>query len=121
MEKELSHDLPPALILGTGLTVLGVLRCLGRVGIPAVCLSADADFESRSRWYVSAGTDVENWVSAPDLALVLETLPYERAVLIPCSDHWTSEFTRLPDSLRDRYRTALPSFETIERLIDNHR
>ncbi len=121
MGKEYTQDLPPALILGTGLTVLGVLRCLGREGIPAECLSAGADFESHSRWYTSAGAEVENWVSARDLELFLEALPYDRAVLIPCSDHWTTEVTRLPESLKDRYCTSLPDPETIGRLIDKER
>src|SRR5690606_17421385 len=42
---------PPALVLGTGITALGVVRALGRAGLPLHAASADAGFVRASRWY----------------------------------------------------------------------
>lgn len=112
---------PPAVLLGTGLTVLGVLRCLGRVGIPAVCISDAPDFEARSRWYAPGRVRVGAFATASDLAHALEQLPYRSGVLIPCSDHWTVEATRLPEAVRARFPACLPATDVVEALVDKAR
>lgn len=88
---------PSAIVLGTGLTALGVLRCLARAGIPSVCASSEPDFESRSRWYRAASHRVSAWATLDELRAALEASGIRSGVLIPCSDHWAIEVARLGD------------------------
>jgi predicted ATP-grasp superfamily ATP-dependent carboligase len=111
----LSPDDPvPALILGSGLTALGVTRILGRAGIPAYGDGHAPELERHSRWYRSAPS-----VTSPDdFTAWLNALPFERAVLIPCSDQWTSRVAQLPPELRERFPASVPAPDTIEQLVD---
>jgi D-aspartate ligase len=108
----------PAVVLGNGLTVLGVLRCFGRKGIPAYCISSQLGFERRSRWCRRLGPGVETFASAPDLERVLDSLPFERMFVIACSDHWTMEATRISAGCKDRFLTCLPESDVIKRFVD---
>jgi D-aspartate ligase len=108
----------PAVVLGSGLTVLGVLRCLGRKGIPAYCISNQLGFEIRSRWCRRIGPGIETFASASDLERVLDSLPFERMFVIACSDHWTIEAGRISADCKDRFLTCLPEAHVIERFVD---
>jgi D-aspartate ligase len=108
----------PAIVLGNGLTVLGVLRCLGRKGIPAYCISSQLGFERRSRWCRRVRPRLETFASASDLELALDSLPFERLFVIACSDHWTIEAARISAEFKDRFLTCLPESRVIERFVD---
>ena len=56
-----------------------------------------------------------------ELAAYLETLPFQKAVLIPCSDHWTQAIAGLPSDLRDRYPSSVASAATIHIMTDKRR
>lgn len=107
----------PALVLGDGITLLGVLRCLARHGIGAwTRTDAAASLPTRSRWYRAVPTPPD----APDptvaLAEWLERLPLRRAVLLPCSDDWTRRVSALAPS--DRFPHVVPSPQTIDTATD---
>jgi predicted ATP-grasp superfamily ATP-dependent carboligase len=104
--------------LGTGLTVLGVIRCLGRKGIPLFCLSEGLGFESHSRWCQRTNQAIGAFGTAAELANLLESSAIDRAVVIPCSDHWTREVVRLDPSLRQRFHLCLPDEATLNRFLD---
>jgi D-aspartate ligase len=112
---------PPALILGTGLTVLGSMRSLADAGVRSYCLSEGLGFESRSRWCRRTTSRVEERHDGSRLLEVLQTLQWDRAVLIPCSDHWTVEVAKLPGGSRDRFPSCLPPPGVLERFIDKSR
>lgn len=93
---------PPALVLGSGLTVIGVVRALGRAGIPLHVLSEEPGPARASRWYrppphgrfLSEGAPLEAY---------LQSLPIERGVLIPASDEAVLSAAALPTDLRERF------------------
>ena len=106
----------PALVLGTGVTGLGVLRALAASGVPAYSLADDPGPMRWSRWYRRApGTER---AARSDLAAYLEALPWERAVIVPCSDHWTQAVARLPSTLRERFPASAPEPAVLETLVD---
>ena len=108
----------PVLVLGSGLTVLGVIRTLGRAGIPTYVVADDLDFVHHSRWFraappSSAGLPVEG-----DLGSYLRGLSLERGVLMPCSDIWTAEAARLDPGLAERFPTSLAPASALEACMD---
>jgi predicted ATP-grasp superfamily ATP-dependent carboligase len=108
---------PPALILGRGLTALGVLRLLGRRGVEAFVWPPATDMVRRSRWYRAApegSVDPER-----DLAGFLDALPLERAVVIPTSDAWAMALAGLNDSpVAARFPACVPARSVLETLVD---
>lgn len=116
-EAGAAEDLP-AIVLGGHVTALGVLRCLGRLGIPAYLVSEPRDYASRSRWARPLpGAPQESADPAP-LARFLESLSLQRALLLPCSDDWTRAVAALPGELHARFPTPIAPIETIERFLD---
>jgi D-aspartate ligase len=104
--------------MGSGLTVLGVIRTLGRAGVPTYVVADARDFACRSIWYrpaprSSAGALVERGMEA-----YLAGLPFERAVLMPCSDVWTAEVARLEPPLTDRFPSSLASACALQTFLD---
>ena len=111
----------PALILGEGITVLGTLRCLGTAGIPCYCLSHTSDIETASRWYRLLPKEFGLVSDTYQLASFLESLPFENAVLIPCSDDWAVATAALPDSLRKRFYISQPGLVIQKSFTDKGR
>jgi len=109
---------PPAIIFGGYKTALGVIRSLGRAGIPQYLISEHPDFSARSRW---ARRFPEGLLLSPSPSCIddiLATLPLDEAVLIPCSDHWTRALTKFKSSPDKRFHTSLPTAEVNDILAD---
>jgi predicted ATP-grasp superfamily ATP-dependent carboligase len=107
------------LVFGAGLTVLGVIRRLHAAGIPAYTIADEPGFERRSRWYRPAPAPPPGGSSAEvDLAAYLQALPFERAVLMPCSDAWVVRVARLAPSHTARFPASIAGAAVLERLID---
>lgn len=115
-----SHDRYsiPVLILGTGVTVLGVMRCLGRKRIPLYCLSEGLESEARSRWCRRLSQRIREFATISDLEQFLEAIPIEQAVLIGCSDHWVVESARLGARLRKRFRVCSRDSQVVGRFVN---
>jgi D-aspartate ligase len=111
----------PALILGSGLTGLGVLRLLASHAVPTYGVDARPDMISRSRWYRPAPRLLAETPDSGRLAEYLDSLALERAVLIPCSDAWTRAVSGLPEEIRERYRASVPTRSSVEELVDKDR
>lgn len=110
----------PALILGNGITALGVQRILADAGLPYFSVETDDPFVTRSRYFRPLSPDGER--AAPDrLQTWLSGLSLARAVLIPCADAWVRAVSELPPELRDRYPASVASPDTIQRLVDKGR
>ena len=110
----------PALVLGGGITGLGVLRILARADIPSYLVAGPDDlaFQSRhARAAPGAGPDG----ARSDLHRWLTDSPLARAVLIPCSDHWVSAVSRLPAAVEARFPFSVPRPDALEIAVDKSR
>lgn len=113
-----SKSAVPALVLGAGITVLGAIRALHRAGIPVYAACPPGDIARRSRWYRPAELAPWNGRSGPGAAEALAALPFDRAVLIPCSDQAALWVAGLPPELRARFPSSTPRREVFEALVD---
>ncbi len=111
----------PALVLGGGITGLGVLRILARAGIPSLLLAGPDDlaFQSRHARPVPGGGNVD--LARADLGAWLKGSAIERAVLIPCSDHWVSAVSRLAPGLEGRFPASVPAPDALDTAVDKSR
>jgi len=111
----------PGIVFGGHVTALGVVRCLGRCGIDAFVVSTSGDYAGRSRWSGQlAGAPPESVDPGP-LAAFLESLPLERALLLPCSDIWLEAVAALPGTLRERFPAPIAPLETLLHFLDKAR
>jgi predicted ATP-grasp superfamily ATP-dependent carboligase len=108
----------PVLVLGKGITALGVLRVLGRRGVPLYVAGEADDLVTGSRWYRPLGGDSWAQGSESDLSRRLEALEIDRMVLLPCSDVWVMAVSRLEPRLRERFPASVAAPDTLRRLVD---
>ena len=105
-------------MLGESVTALGVVRCLGRRGIRALRPGPHGDYASRSRWSQRLSLELGSPPSPEVLADYLERLPVERAVVVPCSDDWTRAVAGLPESVRERFPSTVPTPDAVGVFLD---
>src|SRR5512143_3681452 len=108
----------PVLILGGGITALGVMRCLGRRGVPLYIAGSRAGVISRSRWYRPLAEKASNEFSEQDLGSRLERLPTRQMVLLPCSDAWVMAVSQLKPELAARFSSSVARPETLRQMVD---
>src|SRR5579864_1786811 len=108
----------PVLVLGSGLTGIGVVRSLGRAGHEVYSICGPHEPPTQSRWCRPILKTWSPHVSPAELATYLSQLPLPHAVLIACSDDWTRAVAELPETLRDRFPSSIASTSVINTLID---
>jgi len=108
----------PAIVLGSGITALGVLRSLSEEKITTFYISDIKDYTKFSRWANLIYLIKNQFPTTDELAEVLENLPFDRAVLFPCSDRWLKAVINIPPDLQSRFPSSLPSLKTLKILID---
>src|SRR5919106_2363940 len=111
----------PAIVFGGQVTALGVVRSLGEAGTPAYVVTPRADYASRSRWAKPLADGPPESPDAGSLAVFLEALPFERALLLPCSDDWVRAVAALPEAVRRRFPSPVAPLETLEHFLDKAR
>jgi predicted ATP-grasp superfamily ATP-dependent carboligase len=111
----------PVIVLGTGLTGLGVQRSLGSAGIKTLLVDDTKGMARRSRWARNSVLEHAESSDPEPLEVFLRTLPIERAVLIACSDNWATAVSSLPDALAERFPTSMPSQSVVRLLSDKAR
>jgi predicted ATP-grasp superfamily ATP-dependent carboligase len=111
---------PPALVLGRGVTSLGVIRSLGRLGIETF-LVGDEGFATRSRWYRPLNPPGLDPPTEATLAEWLRRLPFERMALVPCSDEWATAVSLLEQDLAARFPSSLAPAAALAALVDKGR
>ncbi|HSM59948.1 MAG TPA: hypothetical protein VK849_04080 [Longimicrobiales bacterium] len=110
----------PALVLGTGQTALGVVRILGRAGIPLYVTSSDRGPIRWSRW-CRAAPRTHPGDRPDDLPAYLEALGLDAGVLIPCSDDSARAVACLPPELGARFPASLSTPDTLASFTDKGR
>lgn len=112
-----SEAYPPALVIGTGITALGVVRALGRAGVPRFVVSPPPGPACWSRWYRRPPGG--EYLHDPErLGEYLDRLPLERGVPIPCSDDAALAIARLPAHLKARFPSSSAPAQVIAKLVD---
>jgi D-aspartate ligase len=107
------------LALGSGITVLGVLRTLSAVNADVVALPDTDRATRRSRWY-RASPRALSGVTPDTLVRALESLPVP-TVLMPCTDLWARTVAALPAEVRARYPASVAPADTLNLLVDKAR
>jgi D-aspartate ligase len=111
----------PVLVLGSGLTGIGVIRSLGRAGHQVYSICGPHELPTRSRWCLPIPKTWNPATSPAELATYLSQLPLPHAVLIPCSDDWTKAVADLPETLRERFPASISSPTVIQTMTDKWR
>ncbi len=109
----------PAIVLGSGVTALGVLRSLGREKIPVFHIPISTnDFALFSRWSHRIADDTLPYTNLEELEAFLLNLNIHQGVLFPCFDSMVMDLARLKPNISSKYYTVTPSLNTLEYLID---
>ena len=106
----------PVLALGTGISLLGVLRALSRSNVDVFALREVDRATRRSRWYRPVSPDLAG-VAPENLAQRLNALP-PGTVLIPCADSWARAVAALPAELRAKYPASIAPLAAIDLFVD---
>ena len=107
----------PALVLGHGITQLGVLRHLSKAGIPVFAVNEPEDFVRHSRYY-RAMPGLRTPPSPRRLLDLLSHCPFPRAVLVPCADDWLEAVAALPPEWREYFPASVSAPELVRVLTD---
>ncbi len=121
MDLDAGREDVPALVIGSGITVLGAVRALGRAGNRVFAACPPGDYARRSRWYRPLALAPWDGRAGEPAASALAALPFERAVLIPCSDQTALWVAGLDPAVRRRFPSSTPSREVFELLVDKAR
>ncbi|MGH7585904.1 MAG: hypothetical protein ACREMH_06635 [Gemmatimonadales bacterium] len=111
----------PVVVLGGGITGLGVIRAFGRRGVPAYLVAPANDLAWRSRHAHAAAGVTRPGSSEESLPELLPALKLDRAVLLPCSDAWARAVASLPTGLAARYPSSSPSRDALDHVVDKAR
>lgn len=114
------EDPIPVVVLGSGVTALGLCRTLGKAGIPNYLINADHDFANRSRWVQPLSVPATESSDSASLVALLSRLDFKRAVLMPCSDRWSNAVAGLPKVLGDRFPASFSTGRAVEVLTDKN-
>jgi predicted ATP-grasp superfamily ATP-dependent carboligase len=104
----------PAVILGSHLSALAVLRALGARGIPTHLLARRGDVAARSRFATPLAP-----VEAEDvgtLQTALDRSDLDTAVLFPCSDDWLEAVAALPSPVAEAYPASIVAPDVVATL-----
>lgn len=114
----------PAIVLSTGTAGLGVIRALGRRGVPVVGLYQDETESGRASRHLREAIHSPH----PDrqesaLLALLERLAerHAGAVLMPCSDGYLGAVARNKAALARHFRVACPGPEAARAVLEKHR
>lgn len=110
----------PAVVLGDGLTALGVTRCLGRNDIPVLNVARRSVLLRRCRWYTPHGEEYDARVERDPKRLkrLLSGALSDGGVLFPCSDAFVLTVASLTSEAGERFRSFVPDRDVVETLID---
>lgn len=108
-------------VIGSGITVLGTLRCLAHAGITAVVLSEQQELERFSKYYkqaVGAGGNplLLKGFDRASVEAALANFP-SGSVVIPCSDHAVKAVSGII-AAGSQYRAVVPAPDLLAAITD---
>ena len=101
--------------------MLGAVRALGRAGHQVFAACPPRDFARRSRWYQPLALAPWDGRGGEPMVSELERLPFERAVLMPCSDQTALWVADLDATIRRRFPSSTPGRRVFDLLVDKAR
>ena len=110
---------PKVLVLGSGVTLLGVIRALSKVAADVFVLPDAQGPARRSRWFRKAPSYLAGLTPA-SLPEALRKSP-DRMVLMPASDAWVKAVASLPQDIMGRHAASVPPVAAVEALVDKGR
>ena len=119
----MSHNLPATrvVVLGEGITALGVVRSLGRAGLDPYLACPPGDIAGASRYAKKRLLTIRESEDPAALVAQLGDVGLHEAVLFPSSDLWAQAVSRLPDDARARYPSSTPRADVLDVLVDKVR
>lgn len=108
----------PCVVLGGGITALGVVRSLGRAGLTLTVVAPPGDLAARSRWVERRIADIPETDDPETLVSALTAHGVGRAVLFPCSDTWAQAVARMSREARERYPASISEPDVLDTLVD---
>ena len=108
----------PCVVLGGGITALGVVRSLGRGGQRPIVVSPRGDLAARSRWAGEHLVGIPETSDPRELEDALVEHGFPRAVLFPCSDTWAQAVARMSEEARARYPATIARPDVLDTLVD---
>ena len=121
IDPESERERIPAIILGGYVTALGTMRSLAERDVTCFCVAPAEQYVLRSRHYRPPPAGFGRLDEPEALGSYLESLPFSRAVLMPCQDHWVRAASRLDSSLKNRFLWSGPSSESVEVFLDKEK
>jgi D-aspartate ligase len=111
-----------AIVLGGGITGLGVIRNLSIAGVEVHCLLEDNDFAEFSKYCKKKYFVADSAVNSEKLKQFLNNLqlPCRKAVLFPVTDLYTLSLSRIKDQLKDLYCPIVADKKVIEGIVLKH-
>jgi D-aspartate ligase len=107
----------PAIVLGSGVTAVGVIRSLREHGVKTL-VAAREGIATRARG-ITLLPDVTEAKSTPSLLPeLLARLDLAAAVLMPCDDDWIRAVVGSWEEVSSVFHPTIPEPSVIERLID---
>jgi D-aspartate ligase len=119
--RQLKYGDVPVVVLGTGITALGVLRAFGRAGIPTLSVSKWLEFVGASRFSHKPDGNLNPLADGADLPAFLKKLPYDNLVLCACTDDWTRAVSRLGSELQNRYLASISEPQTMDLFLEKEK
>ncbi len=110
----------PAIVFGGGMNGLGVVRSLGRKGVPVYCVVERNDPVIHSRFckkYYIIPNIQENKSILRRFLVKIERLN-DCAVLFPTSDVYSLHLSEVKEEMEGNYHLPLPSHEIVRKLVD---
>jgi D-aspartate ligase len=108
----------PAVVFGSGVTALGVVRALRADGVTTYLVAPPHDVAARSRgvrFLVDGSMVSRSWEG---LRSFLSWSDLDHCVLIPCTDHWVRAIADLMDHDAGSLMSTTPLPSVVERLVD---
>jgi D-aspartate ligase len=104
-------------LIGSGITVLGTARCLGRLGRRPVVLSESPDLEQYSKYYRRFPGPLLSRINRAAINQALSGPEWNGSVVIPCSDH-AVRATAQSIEAGANYKAVVPTTALLEQLTD---
>ena len=108
---------PPVLVLGEQVTALGALRSLARADLKGILVGSPTDFAARSR-HCNGVIEAAETADPAALGDLLDRAAPAGAVVLPCSDTWSTAAARLSGEVRERFPTIVPPAEAQAQAVD---